>query len=241
MTPDDITADPDSPDGGAPSRRHPFIAYRPAAVSYPNALRRGQCIATALDTRRSVRAFSQSPVPKELIEIAVSAANTAPSAAHRQPWFFAATSDAALKHRIRIAVEEEERKFYRERKVDSWRAAVAPLETNEHKSYLDVAPWLVVVFAQQHAMAADGTRQKNYYVNESVGIACGIFIASLHMMGLATLPYRPSAMQFVQREMGRPNGERAYLMFPIGYPAADVEVPDLRRKALAEVLAFRSS
>lgn len=236
-----MTARSDPPEGSAPSHRHPFIAYRPEAVSYPDALRRGQRIATALATRRSVRAFSRSPVPKELIEIAVSAASTAPSAAHRQPWFFAATSDAALKHRIRIAVEEEERRFYREREVDSWREAVAPLETTEHKGYLDVAPWLVVVFAQKYVVAAGGTVQKNYYVNESVGIACGIFIASLHMMGLATLPYRPSAMQFVQREMGRPDGERAYLMFPIGYPAADVEVPDLRRKALAEVLAFRSS
>ncbi|MBA2533271.1 MAG: nitroreductase family protein [Nocardioidaceae bacterium] len=220
-------------------REPSFVPYRPPRVPIEAGLHRGRAFADHLDQRRSVRQFSPEPVPREAIELAVRAANTAPSGAHHQPWTFVAVSDPGVKHRIRLAAEAEERRFYRERDVPEWHEALAKLGTDEHKEYLDVVPWLVVVFAQKQTPAA-GRLRKNYYVNESVGLACGLFIAALHTMGLATLPHTPSPMGFLASILGRPPTERPYILFPVGYPAPDCRVPDIARKPLAEALIFAS-
>jgi nitroreductase len=218
----------------------PFVPYRPERVPPDVGLRRGREFLGHMDRRRSVRSFSSAPVPHEAIELAVSAANTAPSGAHQQPWTFVAVSDPDVRHRIRLAAEVEERRFYRERDLPEWHEALAMLGTDEHKDYLDVVPWLVVVFAQKQTVLPDGRLRKNYYVSESVGLACGLFIAALHTMGLATLPHTPSPMGFLTALLDRPPTERPYILFPVGYPSSDCRVPDLARKPLAEALVLRS-
>ncbi len=201
------------------------------------ALDHGREFLAAMGTRRSVRSFSSDAVPREFIELAVATANTAPSGAHQQPWTFVATSDAGVKHRIRRAAEAEERENYEGGRLpEAWRQALEPLGTTSDKSYLDVVPWIVVAFAQKSTPMPDGTLRKNYYVNESVGIACGLLIASLHAMGLATLTHTPNPMGFLTDILGRPATERPYILFPVGYPSADCEVPDLQRKPLGEAL-----
>ena len=168
------------------------------------ALAQGRAFLASMGTRRSVRSFSSDAVPRECIELAVATANTAPSGAHQQPWTFVATSDAHVKHRIREAAEAEERENYEGGRLpEAWRQALEPLGTTSDKSYLDVVPWIVVAFAQKSTPMPDGTVRKNYYVNESVGIACGLFIASLHSMGLATLTHTPNPMGFLTDILGQ--------------------------------------
>lgn len=213
------------------------MRYRPPRLSADDAVRRGRSFLALMEARRSVRMFSADDVPTECIELAVATANTAPSGAHQQPWTFVATRDPEIRHRMRVAAEREERENYEGGRLpDAWRAAIAPLGTSSDKSYLDVVPWVVVVFAQKSTPLPDGTMRKNYYVNESVGIACGLFIASLHGMGLATLTHTPNPMGFLTDILGRPATERPYILFPVGYPAADCDVPDLTRKPLSEAL-----
>ena len=227
------------PDGWIePTRqhRHAFVPYRPEIVPVTEGLRRGKEFCKFLDTRRSVRFFSDKAVPQEMIELAVAAANRAPSGAHCQPWTFVAISDPATKHEIRAAAEREERRFYHERDIPEWHRALARLETDDNKDFLDVAPWLVVAFAQKHTPMPDRSLRKNYYVNESVGIACGFFIAALHAMGLASLTHTPNPMSFLNQILKRPPTERPYILFPIGYPARDAEVPDLHRKPVSDSL-----
>ena len=161
------------------------------------------------------------------------------SGTYQQPWTFVATSDPDTKHRIRVAAEAEERENYEGGRLpDAWRDAIAPLGTTSDKSYLDVVPWIVVVFAQKSTPMPDGTLRKNYYVNESVGIACGLFITSLHTMGLATLTHTPNPMGFLTEIFQRPPTERPYILFPVGHPSDDCEVPDLQRKPLDASLIF---
>ena len=215
------------------------MRYSPPRISPDEGLRRGRDFLDTMDSRRSVRMFSPDPVPRELVEIAVATANTAPSGAHQQPWTFVATDDSEVKRRIRVAAEQEERENYEGGRLpDAWRAAIAPLGTTSDKSYLEVVPWIVVAFAQKSTPMPDGTMRKNYYVNESVGIACGLFIASLHVMGLATLTHTPNPMGFLSEILGRPSTERPYILFPVGYPAPDCTVPDLTRKPLDEALVM---
>ncbi|MDX1690727.1 MAG: nitroreductase family protein [Acidimicrobiia bacterium] len=188
-------------------------------------------------SRRSVRSFSSDPVPRDLVETAIRTASTAPSGAHRQPWRFVLVGDPAVKHRIRQAAEAEERENYEGGRLpDDWREALEPLGTDWHKPFLEDAPWLVVVFEERYGVEPDGSRRHNWYVKESVGIACGLFIASLHSMGLATLTHTPSPMRFLSEVLGRPDNERPFVLFPIGYPSADCTVPDLDRKPLDEVM-----
>jgi nitroreductase len=190
-----------------------------------------------MDARRSVRDFSDEPVPREAIEYAIRAASTAPSGAHRQPWTFVLVGDTDTKRKIRRSAEEEERKNYDGGRLPpEWREALEPLGTDWHKEFLDVAPWLVVVFEQRYGLAADGSRSHNYYVKESVGIACGLFIAALHRIGLVTLTHTPSPMAFLTKLLDRPANERPFILFPIGYPAEGARVPDLTRKPLDEVM-----
>ena len=180
--------------------RLPQIPYRAERLSPEQSVERGRSFFERLDSRRSVRDYASTPVPRGLIETAIRAASTAPSGAHRQPWRFVAVSDPALKARIREAAEEEERVNYLGgRMPDDWLDAVAPLGTDWRKPHLEDAPWLVVVFAELYGLDADGAKRKNYYVKESVGIACGLFIAALHDMGLATLTHTPSPMDFLAR------------------------------------------
>ena len=215
-----------------------FISYSRPEI--PDGEARGRAFLDAMQSRRSVRDFSSRPVPREMIEIAVATANTAPSGAHQQPWTFVAVSDPTTRHRIRLAAEEEERTNYEGGRLpDAWREAIAPLGTTSDKSFLDVVPWIVVAFAQKSTPMPDGTLRKNYYVNESVGIACGLFIASLHAMGLATLTHTPNPMAFLTEILGRPVTERPYILFPVGYPAATCRVPNLERKPLQEALIVR--
>lgn len=189
-----------------------------------------------MDRRRSVRDFSDQPVPRQLIELAIQTASTAPSGAHRQPWRFVCVSDAAIKKEIRRAAEIEEKESYEGgRMPPEWLEALAPLGTDWEKPYLEIVPWIVVLFEETQGVAADGTPQKNYYVKESVGIAAGLFIAALHNMGLATLTHTPSPMKFLTRILGRPANERPFVLFPVGFPAGDAHVPDIHRKPLDAV------
>lgn len=214
-----------------------FVPYSIPPVDEEERLRRGRAFFEELDARRSVRAFSDAPVPRACIEWAVRAASTAPSGAHRQPWTFVAVSDPDLKRRIRIAAEREERAFYEEgRASEDWLEALRPLGTDWHKPYLETVPWIVVVFEQVSGRGRGGETVHHYYTKESVGIACGLFIAAVHRMGLATLTHTPSPMGFLRDLLGRPRHERPYVLFPVGHPADDCRVPDLRRKALDEVL-----
>ena len=182
--------------------------------------------------RRSVREFSDEPIPIDVVRRAIHTAGQAPSGAHKQPWTFALVTDETVKSRIREAAEQEERKFYEERATEEWLEDIAPLGTGPEKPYLEEAPALIVVFAQTRP-AEEGT---HYYVKESVGLACGFLIAALHNAGLATLTHTPSPMGFLGEILERPDNERPFLLLPVGYPADDCEVPDLERKELDDIL-----
>jgi iodotyrosine deiodinase len=185
--------------------------------------------------RRSVRAFSAEPVPREWIELAVRTAGSAPSGANCQPWHFVAVADPAVKARIRAAAEAEERKNYASRMPEEWLEELRQVGTDWHKSFLERAPWLVVVFAESYRVSETGAKRKNYYVQESVGIACGLFIAAIHQMGLATLTHTPSPMGFLGKILQRPPNERAFMLFPVGFPADDATVPVLAKKDLEDI------
>lgn len=189
-----------------------------------------------MEARRSVRHFAPDPVPREAIELALRTASTAPSGAHRQPWRFVVVDAPAVKREIREAAEKEEYESYvGGRMPPEWLLALEPLGTDWHKPFLESAPWLVVVFAELYGVEPDGSKRKNYYVKESVGIACGLFVAAIHWMGLATLTHTPSPMRFLNQILGRPENEKPFILFPVGYPAEGCEVPDLTRKGLDEV------
>ncbi len=202
-------------------------------------LARGRDFADSMKTRRSVRFFSSDPVPREAIEMAIATAHSAPSGANRQPWHFVAISDPTIKSEIRVAAEGVEREFYEgKRATDEWLEALAPLGTDWRKPYLEVAPWLVVAFKEIHGVGPAGEKLTNYYVNESVGIACGLFIAALHSMGLVTLTHTPQPMRFLNEILDRPSNERPYILFPVGYPAPDCTVPDISKKPLEDVVTW---
>ena len=218
--------------------------YRPTPLNFERLpvdemIARGQSFRELMAQRRSVREFAPDPVPRELIETAIAAANTAPSGANRQPWHFAVVSDPMVKAAIRGGAEAEEREFYEGgRATEEWLKALAPLGTDWRKPFLEVAPWLVVVFKQIHAVGADGSKLTNYYVNESVGIACGLFIAAIQRMGLATLTHTPQPMRFLTGILDRPDNERPYILFPVGFPHPECEVPEISKKSPSEVATW---
>ncbi len=215
----------------------PTVPYRPPRRRPEELVARGRGFLTEMQARRSVRHFSSQPVPREAVELAVAAAATAPSGAHCQPWTFVLVGDPATKAEIRRAAEAEERENYEGGRLpEHWRRALQPLGTDWRKPYLETVPWIVVLFEQRHGYEPDGSTRHHFYVKESVGIAAGIFITALHHMGLATLTHTPSPMAFLRRLLRRPDNERAFCLFPVGYPADDCRVPDLRRKSLDEVL-----
>lgn len=184
--------------------------------------------------RRSIREFSDKPVSRETIEWVIRAAGTAPSGANKQPWRFVAVSDPATKHRIREAAEAEEREFYQRRATPEWLADLAPLGTDPSKPFIDVAPWIIVVF--KLARTDDGGQV--YYLNESVGLACGLLLAAAHHAGLATLTHTPSPMGFLSKVLNRPDNERPFLLVPMGYPAEGCTVPDIARKRLEDICVW---
>ncbi len=219
-------------------KEYPFVPYRWNRHSRSEMARRAKEFLQAMETRRSVREFSSESVPRELIEVAVQTASTAPSGANRQPWKFVVVGNPELKRKIRVAAEAQEKASYEQRMPDEWLEALAPLATDWKKPFLETAPWLVVAFAEAYGVLDDGSKQKNYYVQESVGIACGLFIAALHQMGLATLTHTPSPMGFLSEVLNRPKNERPYILFPVGYPAEGAKVPVIEKKSLEQVAVW---
>jgi nitroreductase len=200
--------------------------------------RRAAAFYADLRRRRTVRHFADRPVPRGVVEDCLRAAGTAPSGANLQPWHFVVVSDPALKRRIRLEAEKEEYEFYHRKAPPEWLEALAPLGTDEHKPFLETAPYLIVIFAQSYGVLADGRPVKHYYVQESVGIATGMLITALHHAGLASLTHTPSPMGFMNAILGRPGHERPFLILVVGYPAADAQVPSITKKALEEIATF---
>ena len=221
------------PSEPAPTR--PYTLRSPDAAA---ALARVEAFRQNLTRRRSVRDFSPEPVPRAVIEALIATAASAPSGAHKQPWTFCAVSDPALKARIRAAAEAEEYESYTRRMSQAWLDDLRPIGTDHRKPFLEIAPWLIVVFRQVHGYKPDGSKAKHYYVGESVGIAAGFLLAAVHAAGLVALTHTPSPMTFLTELLGRPDNERPYLLIPVGFPAADAQVPDFERKGLGEVGVF---
>ncbi|MFM7678721.1 MAG: nitroreductase family protein [Roseiflexaceae bacterium] len=219
-----------------PDNHAPLTSYQ----SYPAAemARRARDFRQTMQRRRSIRMFADTPVPKEIIADILLTAGTAPSGANQQPWHFCAVSNPDMKRRIRIAAEQEEQAFYTERAPQAWLDALAPLGTNASKPFLDIAPWLIVCFAESWHVTANGEKGKNYYVTESMGIAVGMLITAIHNAGLVTLTHTPSPMGFLADICGRGENERAYLLMPVGYPADDCQVPIITKKALSDIATF---
>jgi iodotyrosine deiodinase len=188
--------------------------------------------------RRTVRDFSDRPVPREIIETCLRTAGSAPSGANMQPWQFVAVSDPALKHQIRVAAEAEEREFYEHRAPNEWLEALAALGTDEHKAFLEIAPWLIAIFSQPYRILPDGRRVKHYYATESVGIATGFLITAIHLAGLVSLTHTPSPMGFLNKLLHRPAYEKPFLLLGVGHPAEGAVVPDIQRNPLAEISSF---
>lgn len=211
------------------------IEYHPVTFEESEQQRRGQDFHDLMNQRRSVRHFSDRPVPRPLIELAIETASTSPSGAHRQPWRFVAIRCPEIKNRIRIAAENEERESYEGRMPQAWLNALAPIGTDWQKPFLETVPWIIVVFEETYGVNPDGSHRTNYYVKESVGMACGLLIAALQNMGLASLTHTPSPMAFLSEILGRPANEKPYVLIPVGYPDENCTVPDLKRKSIDEV------
>lgn len=202
-----------------------------------DAAARSRAFLETMEARRSVRLFSPEPVPRELIDNALTVAGTAPSGAHQQPWTFAVVSDPETKAKLREAAEQEERDFYERRATDEWKDAIQPIGTDWVKTHITDAPYVIVVFEQPWRPGADGTKVKHYYVRESVGIAVGFLLAAFQVSGLCALTHTPSPMGFLRELLDRPENERPFILIPVGYPADDAVVPDLVRKPLDEIVA----
>lgn len=202
-------------------------------------LRAAQEFYARIRKRRTVREYSNRPVPREIIENALKAAGTAPSGANMQPWHFVAIAQPELKRKIRVAAELEEKEFYEHRASEEWLRALEPLGTNEVKPFLETAPWLIAVFLKKFSFDAQGKRLKNYYTAESVGIACGFLLGALHWAGLVTLTHTPSPMKFLNELLGRPVDERPYMLIVTGYPADDAMVPVIGKEPLERIASFK--
>jgi nitroreductase len=211
------------------------IPYRPEPIPPHEVERRAQAVYENWSKRRSVRFFSDATVSEATIDALIAAAGSAPSGANKQPWTFCAISDPSLKARIRAAAEEEEKAFYDGRAPQAWLDDLAPIGTDWEKPFLETAPWLIVVFKHVQDVRPDGTVGKNYYVSESVGIACGLLIAAIHEAGLVTLTHTPSPMNFLAEILERPLHEKPFLLLPVGYPSEDATVPNISRKSLEEI------
>ncbi|WP_343305634.1 nitroreductase family protein [Chitinophaga niabensis] len=217
---------------------YPFVSYSRETFDQNTMVRRSAEMLQWMDTRRTVRDFSGKPIPREVIENIILAASTAPSGAHKQPWTFCLIENPALKKEIRMAAEQEEYKSYHNRMSEEWLKDLQPLQTNWDKPFLEIAPWLIIMFKRIYELEPDGHKHNNYYVQESIGIAAGFLLSAIHHAGLVALTHTPSPMNFLGDILGRPENEKAFLLIPVGYPAQECWVPDLERKSLEEVAVF---
>ncbi|MDZ4751949.1 MAG: nitroreductase family protein [Flavobacteriales bacterium] len=215
---------------------YPFIPYRPARLSAEIMRGKLEELKKTMLLRRSVRQFSPDPIPIDVLQLLIGIAGTAPSGANKQPWTFCLVTNRELKKQIREAAEEEERKNYTGRMSEEWLRDLAPLGTDENKSFLEIAPALIVVFKRSYEFDQDGKKHQNYYVTESVGLASGFLIQAIQEAGLVCLTHTPSPMNFLEKILGRPSNEKSFLLIPIGYPAEDCFVPDIKKKEMAEIL-----
>lgn len=215
-----------------------FEAYEREVLAEEQVKENSRSFFEYMDQRRSVRTFSDKPIPKEVIENIIKTASTAPSGAHKQPWTFAVVSNPDLKKQIREAAEKEEYESYNSRMSEEWLKDLRPLQTDWHKPFLEIAPYLIIVFKKAYDLDEDGNKHTNYYVNESVGLAAGFLIAAIHHAGLVGLTHTPSPMNFLTKLLKRPANERPILLVPVGYPTEETYVPKLSRKPLDEVAVF---
>lgn len=214
---------------------YPFVLYSPPIVPVSEMQDKADEFYELLRKRRSVRTFSDQPIPLSLMEKIILSAGTAPSGAHKQPWTFCLIGDPGVKKQIREAAEAEEKKSYTERMSEEWIKDLAPLGTDWQKPFLEIAPWLIVVFKRSFEWEKENRKHQNYYVTESVGLACGFLLAAIHQAGLASLTHTPSPMNFLSRLLQRPENEKPFLLIPVGYPSKDCWVPDIKRKELEEI------
>ncbi|MGB1102802.1 MAG: nitroreductase family protein [Crocinitomicaceae bacterium] len=216
------------------------IPYKPIQYDESEMRNRAEAFYQLMDKRRSVRQFSDRNVPKEIIDQVIRTASTAPSGAHKQPWTFCVISNKELKSKLRELAEEEEKRNYNGRMSDRWLNDLTPLGTDAVKEFIDISPWIIVVMKKSFDYDENGQKTKNYYVNESVGIASGMLIAAIHNAGLVTLTHTPSPMNFIAKLLERPENERPYLLLPVGYAHESCVVPDLERKPLEEIAIYYS-
>ncbi len=215
---------------------YPFIPHKFESFTQVEMMARANSFYAQMDRRRTVRDFTDEALPKGLLEKIILTAGTAPSGAHKQPWTFCVVTNEELKKEIRAAAEKEEQENYRQRMSKEWLRDLAPLGTDEHKPFLEIAPALIVVFKRIYELNNDGEKLNNYYVQESVGIACGLLIAAIHNAGLVCLTHTPSPMNFLEKILKRPSNERAFLLIPVGYAAVDAMIPDIHRKLINEIM-----
>jgi len=217
---------------------YPFTAYKKESYTSDKMLERSQQFYDWMNERRTVRDFTDRPVPKQVIENIILTASSAPSGAHKQPWTFCAVSNADIKKKIRIEAEREEHESYNGRMPEEWLKDLRPLQTDWHKEFLETAPWLIIVFKKSYEINAEGRKSNVYYANESCGIACGFLLTAIHQAGLAALTHTPSPMNFLSNVLGRPENEKPFLLVPVGYAADECWVPELKRKNLDEVSSW---
>jgi len=215
-----------------------FIPYSHAEYTPSEMISRSNEFYEFMNTRRSVRHFSKRKVSREVIDNIIKAASTAPSGANKQPWTFCVVSNEELKTKVRKLAESEEKESYARRMSDEWLEDLVPIGTNWEKEFIDTAPYIIVVMKKVYDLDQENKKHSNYYVNESVGLASGLLIAAIHNAGLCTVTHTPSPMNFLTKALDRPENERAFLLMPIGYPAENARVPDLKRKQLAEVVVY---
>lgn len=216
----------------------PFISYTHETYPEEEMLFRSKVFYDWMNKRRTVRDFSDKPIPKEVIENLILTASTAPSGAHKQPWTFCIVGDPKIKSEIRKAAEKEEYESYTNRMSDEWLQDIKPLQTDWKKPFLELAPYLIIVFKKAYDLHHDGSKRTNYYVNESVGLACGFLLTAIHHAGLVALTHTPSPMNFLMKILNRPENERPFLLIPIGYPSSETLVPKLERKSIDKVAEF---
>ena len=217
---------------------HPFTEYHHDTFSEGEMIKRSSEFYQWMNSRRTVRDFSDKAIPKEVIDNLLMTASTAPSGAHKQPWTFCVVSNSEIKKQIRIEAEKEEQESYESRMSEEWLKDLESLQTDWQKPFLEIAPYLIIIFKKVYNLQSDGTKRTNYYVSESVGLACGFLLTAIHNAGLVALTHTPSPMNFLSKILNRPDNERPFLLIPIGYPANETFIPDLKRKELKEIVQY---
>ncbi len=215
-----------------------YVVYEPIKMEEEESLEKAEAFFQLMNKRRSIRHFSSKNVPKQTIENIIKTAASAPSGANKQPWLFCAIQSKALKHKIRLLAEKEEKINYESRMGDLWKKDLEKFGTDENKPFLEIAPWLIIIMKKTYDLDDEGGKHKNYYVNESVGIAAGMLIAAIHNAGLVTLTHTPSPMDFLAQALNRPINEKAFLLLPVGYAADTAQIPDIQRKPINEIIKY---